>query len=130
MEPTDSERSVGALVGDLVRETETLVRQEVQLAKTEMSAKAITAARSVALIGAGGAVAHAGLLILLVGLVAALSQVIPTWSAALAVGVVTVCVGYFLVQRGAQALSDIEPAPERTIRTLKEGQLWAKEQLR
>jgi hypothetical protein len=129
MQSAPQERPLGELFKELAGETATLVRQEVQLATTELTAKATRAGKDVALIGAGGALAHAGLMILLGALVLALGTLIPLWVAALLVGVVVVGAGYALVQRGLTALKQIDPAPKHTIQTLKEDKLWVKEQL-
>ena len=63
------ERSLGDLFSDLSRETTTLVRQEVQLAKAELTQSATEAARGIGMLVAGGAVAYAGLLFLLLAIV-------------------------------------------------------------
>jgi len=124
------ERSLGELFAELAQDTSTLVRKEVQLAKTEMSQKASRVGKDVGFLAAGGAVAYAGLLALLAGVIVLLGQVIPMWLAALLVGLVVAGVGYFLVRRGLDALKREDPAPRQTIETLKEDQQWAKDQTR
>src|SRR5215207_1854470 len=124
------ERSLGELFAELARDTSTLVRHEVQLAKTEMSQKASRVGKDVGFLAAGGAVAYAGLLAVLAGIIVLLGQVIPMWLSALLVGVVVAGVGYFLVRRGLDALKREDPAPRQTIETLKEDQQWAKDQTR
>ena len=54
------DRSLGELFSELAQETSTLVRQEVQLAKTEMGQKASRVGKDVGFLAAGGAVAYAG----------------------------------------------------------------------
>jgi len=63
------ERSLGELLGDLTREITTLVRQEMALAKAEMSQKAAKVGKDVGFIAAGGLVAYAGLLALVAALI-------------------------------------------------------------
>jgi len=63
--PEQDPRSLGDLLAQLSRETGVLVRKEVELATTEMTAKAREAAADAAITAAGGALAHAGLLVLL-----------------------------------------------------------------
>jgi hypothetical protein len=77
------ERSLGELFAELASETSTLVRQEFQLAKTELSQKAAHAGRNAGLIGAGGAVAYAGLLALVAAAIIGLGYFIPLWLSAL-----------------------------------------------
>jgi hypothetical protein len=122
------DRSVGELFSELSQETTTLIRQEVQLAKTEMSQKASRVGKDVGFLAAGGAVAYAGLLAIIAGVIALLALVIPLWLSALLVGLVVAAIGYFLVKRGLDALKQEDLAPRETIETLKEDKEWAKDQ--
>ena len=124
------ERSLGELFSELARDTSTLVSQEITLAKTEMSQKASRVGKDVGFLAAGGAVAYAGLLAILAGVIVLLGQVIPMWLSALLVGLVVAGVGYFLVRKGLDALKREDLAPRQTIETLKEDQQWAKDQTR
>jgi amino acid transporter len=129
MQASKDERSIGELFGDLARETSTLVRQEVQLAKTEMTEKVTQAGKNVGFLVAGGAVAYAGFLALLAAIAIGLGQLgLPWWIATLLVALVVGAVGAFLVMRGLNALKQANMAPERTIATLKEDVEWAKAQ--
>jgi hypothetical protein len=122
------DRSLGELFSELAQETSTLVRQEVNLAKTEMSQKASTAGKHLGVLAAGGALAYAGLLAILAGVIALLNDVMPLWASALLVGIVVAIVGYLLIRKGLDALKREDFAPRETIETLKEDQQWAKEQ--
>jgi hypothetical protein len=124
------ERSLGDLFSDLSRETTTLVRQEVQLAKAELTQSATEAARGIGMLVAGGAVAYAGLLFLLLAIVFGLIEAgWDAWLSALVVGLVVVAVGAVLVLRARESLKPANLAPRRTVETLKEDQEWAKEQI-
>src|SRR5690348_11066433 len=107
--------SLGELFADLSRETSTLVRQEMDLARAEISGKAKRAGKDVGILIAGAAVLYAGALALLGTAIIALSYVMPWWLAALVVGLVVTGAGYTLVQRGIVALRSEHLAPERTI---------------
>jgi hypothetical protein len=124
-----SERSLGELFGDLSREMSTLVRQEVSLASTELSQKASAAGKDVGFLAAGGAVAYAGLLVLLAAITLILDQVMPLWLAALLVGAVVIGIGYYLVRQGLDRLKRLDLTPRRTLETLKDDGAWAKEQV-
>jgi hypothetical protein len=125
------ERSLGELFGDLARDTGTLVRQEVELAKTEMTQKASRAARDIGMLAAGGLVAYAGFLGILAAIVLGLVAAgLDAWLAALLVGAVVAAVGALLVQRGLSALKREELAPRQTVETLKEDAQWAKDQVK
>ena len=122
------DRSLGELFSELAQETTTLVRHEVNLAKVEMTEKASRAGKHVGFLAAGGAVAYAGLLAILAGVIFLLNAVMPLWLAALLVGLVVAVVGYLLVRRGLDALKREDFAPRQTMETLKEDQQWAKDQ--
>jgi xanthine/uracil permease len=124
------ERSLGDLFSDLSRETTTLVRQEVQLAKAELTQSATEAARGIGMLVAGGAVAYAGLLFLLLAIVFGLIEAgWDPWLSALVVGLVVVAIGAVLVLRARESLKPANLAPQKTVETLKEDAEWAKEQI-
>lgn len=125
------ERSLGELFGDLARETGTLVRQEVQLAKTEMSQNASRVGRDIGFLAVGGLVAYAGVLGILAAVILGLVAAgLEPWLAALIVGVVVTLTGYLLVRRGLDALKHQDLAPRQTVETLKEDAQWAKQQIK
>jgi hypothetical protein len=131
MQEQTDDRSLGELFAKLASDTSTLVRQEVQLAKTEMTQKATRVGKDVASMAIGGAVAYAGLLAVLAAIILGLAALgLPAWLAALLVGAVTAGVGYVLIQRGRDALAREDLTPRQTIETLKEDAEWAKEQTR
>jgi O-antigen ligase len=107
-----------------------LVRQEIDLARTEMTSKAMSVGRDAALIGVGGAIAYGGALVLLGALVLILVQLgLEAWLAALVVGVIAVVIGAVLVQQGRSRITTVDVVPTRTIETLKDEAEWAKEQI-
>jgi xanthine/uracil permease len=125
------DRSLGELFAELARETSTLVRQEVELAKTEMTQKASRVGKSLGMLAVGGAIAYAGLLAILAAIIIGLAALgVPWWLSALLVGLVVAAVGYLLVQKGRDALKQADLAPRQTIETLKEDAAWVKEQTR
>jgi xanthine/uracil permease len=130
MQQTRDDRPLGELFAELARETATLARQEVQLAKTEMSQKASQVGRDLAFLAVGGAVAYAGFLAIMVAVIIVLAaNGLPWWLSALLVGVVVAGIGYVLVQKGLTALKQQDLAPRETIESLKEDTTWAKEQI-
>jgi len=131
MQDTRSEPSLGDLFGDLTRDMGKLVRQEVDLARTEVTQKAAKASKDIAYIAAGGALAYAGLLAVLAAVIIVLGTVgVPWWLSALLVGVIVAAVGYFLIMKGRDALKRADLAPKKTMETLKDDAEWAKEQTR
>ena len=131
MEARRDDRSLGQLFGDLSRQLSTLIRQEIDLARTEMTARATAVTRDGALIGAGAAVGYAGLLFLLAAFVALLIDAgLDPWLAALLVGLAALAAGGVMVWRGREGLRTATLVPERTIETLKDDAEWAKEQIK
>jgi predicted phage tail protein len=124
------DRSLGELLGDLARETGLLVRNEVALAKAEMSQKASHVGRHAGIIGAGGALAYAGLLAIVAGIIVLLDTWLPLWGAALLVGIILAAIGGAMAMNGVNGLKKENFAPEQTIETLKEDVEWAKQQTR
>jgi len=122
-------RSIGDLLAELTRETGQLVRKEVELATTEMTAKARKAGGHVGVAAAGGALAHAGLLVFLAALVLALSEMgVRPWLSALIISLLTIGVGYLLVNRGLAGLRTSSVVPTRTMESLKEDAQWTTRQ--
>jgi xanthine/uracil permease len=130
MQERKEERSLGELFAELARETSSLVRQEVELAKTELTHKATQVGKDAGVIGAGGAVAYAGLLVLLAAAVLGLGELMPLWLSALVVGLVVGAIGYSMIQKGRNDLKTADLTPHETIESLKEDTEWAKDQIK
>lgn len=123
------ERSLGDLFTDLSQGMGTLLRQEMELAKTEVSQKATIAGKATATMAVGGFVAYAGFLAILAALIVGLAEFIPLWLSALIVGLVVAGIGYFVFQQGRNDLKSEDLVPRQTIESLKETSTWAKEQI-
>lgn len=124
------ERSLGELLGDLVRQIGDLTRQEIALARAETTARIRQTAQHGALIGVGGALAYGGALVLLLTAALVLIELgLEPWIATLAVGLVALLLGAALVLVGRDRLRSADLAPRTTIETLKEDAAWAKERL-
>lgn len=129
MMPPQDNRSIGELVAELSRETGVLVRKEVELAKTELTAKARQAGTHAATTAAGGALAHAGLLVILAAMIIGLTQLgVTAWLAAAVVGFGTILIGYLLINKGLKALRGASVVPTHTLESLKEDARWTTRQ--
>lgn len=125
------DRSVGELIGALSSDLSLLMRQEVALAKAEMSEKAAVAGKNAGKIVGGGLIAYVGALALTAALIAGLTALgVALWLSALIVGVVYAAVGFMLLKSGMNALRQAPPTPTRTVQTLRDDVNWAKEQIR
>ena len=128
-QPYQNERSLGDLFAELSRETSTLVRSEVALAKSELTQTATRVGRDSAMVAVGGALAHAGLLVIIAAIVLLLAQAgLSPWLAAVVVGIVVAGAGYLFVQKGINALKREDITPKQTVESIKETAQWAKHQ--
>ena len=123
-------RPLGDLFSDLATDMSTLVRQEVALAKLEITQKAKYLGRNVAYLVVGGAVAYAGLLAVLAAIIMLLGSVMPAWGAALLVGVLIAGIAWLLIGKAVAALQQADLTPRETVETLKEDATWAKQQIK
>jgi Putative Actinobacterial Holin-X, holin superfamily III len=129
MATNKDERTLGEMFAELSHETRTLVQQELQLARTELTEKASKMGKSAAFIVGGGLIAYAGLLAIVAALVLMVMAIgLPPWAAALLGGALVAAIGYLLVRSGLAALKLQELAPRKTIETLKEDAQWLKAQ--
>jgi len=130
MQQPKQDLSIGELFADLSRSTSTLVRQEVELAKTEVTQKASRIGKDIAFMAAGGAIAYAGLFFVLAAVAIILMMIgLPAWLSVLLVGLLVIGAGYFLIQKGREGLKRDNLAPKQTMETLKEDAEWAKQQI-
>lgn len=124
------DKSLGELFADLTRESSSLIRAEMNLAKAEVKEKMTVLAKDAVKIAAGGALAYAGLIVLLIGFAFILDLFMPQWLAFVLVGAVVAGVGGFLAMSAINGLKNADLAPRQTVETLKEDAQWAKQQIR
>lgn len=111
--------SVGSLLKELVHEVPSLLRNELALARSEMRENMAGMQKAMGEIATGGAVAMAGLVVVLMAVVYALSEVMEPWLAALLVGGAALVVGYMMVSSGRRKLKNESLRPERTLESLR-----------
>ena len=130
----DEQRSLGQILKELSSETSTLLRQEVDLAKTEMSEKASRVGSNLGSVAVGGAVTFLGALALLYAVVAGLTSLfdqfmdleVAVWLAPLIVGIALAAVGYGLIKKALETLKHESLTPQRTTESLQENKEWLK----
>lgn len=125
--PAGDERSLGELVGDIADNMTTLVKQELDLAKTEAKAEAAKAGKGAGLLGGAGVTGHLALLFGSLALMYLLDTWMHTGWAALIVTALWAVVAAVLAARGRKELQQLNPKLETTQRTLKEDVQWAKD---
>ena len=133
------DRSLGDLFSELAKETSTLVRQEVALAQSELTRKAVTIGTQIGFLVVGGVVALLGVLALLAGVIIAVGQLISriagvsemtgAWISALVIGLIIAGISAFLVTSALKKLRETSLAPRQTVDSLKEDAQWLKDQV-
>jgi MFS family permease len=125
------QQSTPELLRQLANETTTLVRQELDLAKAEMTEKGKEAGKGVGMFGGAGVIG------LLAGgaftafLIALLDTGMKTWIAALIVAVVYGAIAAVLALKGKNTLKQAgPPVPEQTQDNVKEDVRWVKTRAR
>jgi ElaB/YqjD/DUF883 family membrane-anchored ribosome-binding protein len=121
--------SVLNLFKNLTADFKTFIRQELELAKTELSEKISMLGKNVASIAIGGFIAYAGLIVLLIGVgwllgyafqKAGLEPALATFLGLAIIGLVIAGVGGAFIAKALGALKQETLAPKRTIHTLQE----------
>ena len=123
-------RPLGDLFSDLATDMSNLVRQEVALAKLEITQKAKFLGKNVAYLAIGGAIAYAGLLAVVAAIIMLLAKVMPHWGSALVVGIVIAGIAWLLIGKALTGLQEADLTPRETVETLKEDATWVKQQIK
>ena len=117
------EASFGSLMSDLTRDSSLLVRDEIDLAKAEMSEKMSQVVTGITSMATAGAVLMSGFLVLLAAAVFGLNTVLPPdmtpWLSALIVGGVVVVIGLIMLVVGRKKLQTSNLVPDQTIASLR-----------
>jgi hypothetical protein len=136
-ERAKDDRSLGQLLKELTSETTTLLKQEVDLAKTEMSEKASRVGTNLGSLAVGGGVAFLGALALLAAAIYGLTSIldqfmslgVAVWLAPLIIGLILAAVGYSLVKKALETLKRESLTPQKTTESLQENKEWLKQKI-
>ena len=143
LDTADSARpteSIPQLLKDLRDETTLLLRQEVALAKQEVSEKASKAARNLGYLITGGLIAYAGAVVLLIAIAALVyyllaevagmdNNYLAGFLAFLVTGLLVTIVGGAMISKALATLKEISMVPERTVESLKNDKDWIKQKV-
>lgn len=131
VDPRSSDASLGDLVKIMSADLSRLVRDEMQLAQVELTAKAKTAGVGIGAFGGAGLLAFYGVAVLIAAAVLGLASVLPAWLAALIVGIVILVIAGIAALIGKKKVSEAGPAvPERTVASVKEDVAEIKESIK
>ena len=123
------ERSAGELLKELSDHTTTLVKQEIELAKAELSEKGKKAGSGAGMFGGAGLFGVFAFAALTTAAIAALDTGMDLWLAALIVAAVYGVIGGILAITGKKQVQEAAPfAPEQATESVKEDVAWAKTQ--
>ena len=123
------ERPAGELIKDLSQQISELVRQEIALARAELTEKGKAAGITAGIFGGAGLFGIGAFLALTACLILALAEGMDGWLAALIVALAYGAIAGVLALRArAKAREATPPVPEQTIETVKEDVKWAKRQ--
>jgi len=121
--------TTGDLVSGVLQDLESVVRNEIKLAKAELKEDAAVAGRGIAYVAAAAGVGFVGFIILMLAVAYLLDIWLPLWVAAGIVGIALLVVAAILAFAGKSNLSASSLKPEQTIESLKEDKAWASRQI-
>jgi uncharacterized membrane protein YqjE len=121
------DRSLGELFSDLSQQTADLIKQEMRLAKVELSDKLSDVGRHAMMIGAAAVFGLAAVIAMTGAIALVLIEVgVEPWLAAAITAAAMGLTAYLLAQSGISALRTKSIAPVETIHSLKETTQWLK----
>ena len=121
------ERSTGDLLKELSDHTTTLVKQEIDLAKAELSEKGKKAGKGAGMFGGVGLFGVFSFAALTTCIIAALESPLNLWLAALIVAVAYAAIAGVLTLQGRNKVQETgPPIPEQATESVKEDVQWAK----
>ena len=127
----DRAPGLSGLLRDLLTDTQTLFRQEIELARLETTRTAKRLAIDSAWIAAGVAVAAVGGLCLVFALALGLGSLLGSyWLGTLITGLLLLVIGGIVAWRGIGSLKREKLAPEHTVDSVREDAEWARQELR
>jgi hypothetical protein len=127
--PSDG-RPISELLSDALNQLSTLIRTEIQLARTEIAGKAARAALGLGMLGGALAVGIGAVVLLLMSLAEQLDNWVPEGLALLLAGLIGAAISGALAWTGLQRMRADELAPKRTIEQLQRDAAAAKEQVK
>jgi hypothetical protein len=128
--PADTSPSLSSLLAGIAGDLQTLVRQEVALAKAEFLREWDKAKAAAGAMAVGAAVLALGGLFLGLTVVAVLREVagLPWWASFLIVGGVLAGLGAVLFFTGRNKAAQVHVVPPQTAETMRENVQWIRNQ--
>ena len=128
MEQHNGERPVGDLVKEATEQAQTLIRQEVELAKVELTEKGKKAGMGAGMFGGAGLFCLFAFAALTAAFIGAVDLAVPFWAAALIVAAVYCAIAGVLALTGKNKVQEATPpVPEEAVDNMKEDVAWTKQ---
>jgi hypothetical protein len=130
--------TIGELLKDLRGESTLLLREEIALAKKEISEKISSTARNLTYVVGGALVAYVAITFLLLAISSVIAQALVDqgigigWAIFLGLLIVALVIGAVsagMIVKGVQTLKKQSLIPEKTVETLKEDKTWAQNKI-
>ena len=122
-----SRASFGELLGDLANNSSALVRDEIELAKREMSEKFTRLRSAIIVVTAGAFIGYLAILALITAAIIGLAKYVGPGYSALIVGVALAIIGGLTAFVGVSQIKRTNLKPEQTMETLEEDKEWLKD---
>jgi uncharacterized membrane protein YqjE len=123
--------SIGGLVRGILDDLRTLIREEIALARVELSEQAGRARAAAMSFGIAAASLAFGGTFLLIAIAIGIADLLqwPLWTGFLIVAVVLSLIGVVTLTSGRKQLRTFSAIPEETVTTLKENSEWIAKRL-
>ncbi len=125
------DESIGGLVRGILTDLRTLIREEIALARIEISEQAGKARAAAMSFGVAAAALLFGGTFLLIALATGIAELLdlPVWVGFLIVAVLLSAIGFVMLSSGRKQLRTFHAVPEGTVSTLKENSEWIAKRL-
>jgi protein-S-isoprenylcysteine O-methyltransferase Ste14 len=125
---SQGDRTFSDVLQDIIGNVQSIIRSEIQLAKTETKEEATKAARASGVIALGAVLGLYAFGFLLLTIARSLEQIMPSWLASLMVSVLAGLCAFGALSVGRKRIKQVHPTPAKTIQTVKEDIEWVKGQ--
>jgi uncharacterized membrane protein YqjE len=127
---TVSERSLTDLASEILSDVQRLVRDEVRLARVEITESIRDATQGITWMAVAGVLAFLGVAFIGVAVFEALFSALPGWAAGLITAAVFLVLGGIAFFVGRSRLRASSLVPRETVRTLEEDREWIERRTR
>jgi hypothetical protein len=117
---------IGGLVSGLLTDLQGIVRDEIALARVEITEQAGRAKIAAATLGVAAVALAFGGIFLLVAAAVGIADLLdwPVWTGFLIMALLLGVAGMVMLSSGRSRLRNVRPMPEQTVQTLKENSQW------